>query len=776
MRTTIIKSIKYILLFYVTSYSLIWAISSTVIQYYISEYLDSYQLVISEESSIRYNPFMAHLEINNLTVAKRSDIDHPVFSLSTLDLEVRLYQLFRDQIYVSEFIIDGLYLNIKTLENTFEVAGVALPESTEDKESDETSFPYRLDMPELNLQNSSIELFIDDASHTVKLKSFVISDFGATLAAQSLLLKIDSEVNQSSLSLDIKADLDHGDGQIFVDLDLSKVKLARFKHLLPEFVTRFEGLVSYNGQHTIQLRGGNINVAFQELSLLMENVAVAQHDHHLILGKEQFNSQDLHLVISDDKVQVEGEATLSLDDFKVFYNAENQVLAAFDNLQATDIEFTSSEGINAVALGDISLTNALFSDDIEDEIPALAQFSLLTIKQTALSAQGLSIGEINLGGLLVDAQLDKEKILLNLVDMGSETEKPPSSEPTEDAEFSIALGEFKLIDDVNIHFTDNSVYPVYQRHVIINTLTTGPIDSQKPNEESPFNILGRSDKYANFEFSGIAQPFANTPVYHLEGFFKEVSLPGISAYIKDALQYEIQSGQLDLGIVVSIKGDEIDGEADVLLRGIELTAADDHEPGSLNDQTSVPFNIALGMLKDSDGNVELAMPLSGDISNPSFGVSGFMTLLVKQATIAAAKDYLMTMFVPYASVVSISIAAGEYALKLRFNDMEYPPGEVSLQAEQSEFLSQFAALLREKEDVHVKLCAVATAADINKPAGIEITDRLDIEKLKAISTQRVHAFKDYMVKKEKIQSSQLLLCTPQINSAEDAKPSLTFET
>ena len=108
--------------------------------------------------------------------------------------------------------------------------------------------------------------------------------------------------------------------------------------------------------------------------------------------------------------------------------------------------------------------------------------------------------------------------------------------------------------------------------------------------------------------------------------------------------------------------------------------------------------------------------------------------------------------------------------------MEYPPGEVSLQAGQSEFLSQFAALLREKEDVNVKLCAVATAADINKPAGIEITDRLDIKKLKAISTQRVHAFKDYMVKKEKIKSSRLLLCTPQINSDEDAKPSLTFAT
>ena len=799
MRNTITKIIKYFLLFYFTLSCFIWAISPTVIQHYISDYLEPYQLVLSNESSIRYNPFLAHLEINDLQVAKSEDIKTPVFSLKKLDLEVRLYQLFLDQVYVSEFVIDGLYLNIKTINDNFEVAGVALPLSPEDDASAElntstdNAFPYRLDMPELTLTNSELELFIDDAPHSLKLKSFVITDLGATLTAQNLLLQIDSEVNQSSLSLDIKADMNHGDGQLFVDLKLDKIKLNRFKHLLPESVAMFEGLVSYESKHTINLKNDDIKVTFNDLSLIAEGVDIAQYDHHLSLGLEQFTSPKLQVTFrGENDLLIEGKATLALNDHKTFYQSEENVLAAFSRLYLTDIEFTSPEGINNVAIGDISLSKAIFSDNVKDEIPALAQLKSLNIKQTKLSPLGVSVNEVNLSGLAIDAQLNKEKTLLNLVDAGIgslEPKSPPASNnttstasqeekptPEVNADFSVALGKFKLADDISIHFTDNSVQPVYQRHVTIKTLNAGPFDNQQPDKESPFNILGKSDKYANFEFSGTAKPFSEIPVYHLKGFLKEVSLPGISAYIKDALQYEIKSGQLDLDIDVSLTGNEIDGEGDILMRGIELTAADDHEPDSLNDKTSVPFNIALGMLKDSDGNVELSLPISGDISNPSFGISGFMTLLVKQATIAAAKEYLVMTFIPYASVVNITIAAGEYALKVRINDMTYPPGKVDLQPEQSEFLNQFAALMREKEDVQVKLCPVATATDISKQLGTDIIDKMDIERLKVISTKRVHAFKEYMVKKEKIESSRLLLCTPQINSDEDAKPSMTFST
>ncbi len=824
MHACIKKSLKVILFVYLGLYSLVWIISPTVVRHFLTDYLAEQQLVLSADTSIRYNPFLSHLSIRDLSITKPQQLDNEqekvnkVLSLETLDLEVRLYQFILDEVFISEFIIDGLYVNISAQNDQLAVAGFSLTpqsnandESTEaepvatsevaDNETPATELPYKLVMPKLTLENSAIELFIEQASHQLKLKSFVVRDLGATLASQSLLLAIDSEVNQSKLALDIKADMDNGQGKVYLDLSLNQVKLTRFKHFLPEDISKLGGLFSYQAEHTLTLSDNGLAVELKDLKLALEEVVFAQDDLEINLAEQVLTSDAFNIDVNQEQVvTAQGNAELVLKQAKAFSSSEQQVIAQFEQLNVNNIAVVLEDKVNIARISDIKLADFFFSDNVENEMPALARFSLLDIENIQASEQGIAINDINLSGLAIDAELSKDKELVSLVDLPGEKTAPeqtPNEEAPQSADdeiagenaaedalgdesaapsFAIKLGQFSLADDATIRFLDNSVSPVYQRSLIISTLTAGAFDNQQPELESLYTLIGKSEKYAHFNFSGIMKPFTQLPFYSLKGAFKEVSLPSISPYIKDALQYEIETGQLDLALDVALTGTALDGDANVLLRGIEFTAADDHEAGSIKDQTSVPFNVALGMLKDSDGNVDLSLPLSGDTSSPSFGLSGLMTLLVKQATMSAAKDYLMTTFVPYASVVSIAISAGEFALKVRFNDLEFPVGEVELQPEHQEFLAQFSALLKDKEDVQVKLCAIATAADINKTVGVELTDKADIKQLKEISAKRVHAFKDYMVEQENIESSRLLLCTPQIDSGEEAKPRISFAT
>ena len=180
------------------------------------------------------------------------------------------------------------------------------------------------------------------------------------------------------------------------------------------------------------------------------------------------------------------------------------------------------------------------------------------------------------------------------------------------------------------------------------------------------------------------------------------------------------------------------------------------------------------MLKDSDGNVELALPLSGDTSSPSFGLSGLLTLLVKQATMSATKDYLITTFVPYASVMKVAMAAGEYALKLRINDLTYLPQQIELNEEQIEFSRQMSVMLEDRSDINVKLCAIAIPQDIGLDNGDDALLEDNVKRLQAISTQRVDSFKSYMVEKLKVPSAKLLRCTPQVDTSKNAKARIEF--
>ena len=131
--------------------------------------------------------------------------------------------------------------------------------------------------------------------------------------------------------------------------------------------------------------------------------------------------------------------------------------------------------------------------------------------------------------------------------------------------------------------------------------------------------------------------------------------------------------------------------------------------------------------------------------------------------------------IPYSGLVNIVMAADEYLLKIEINDLEYPATEVEVPEDQAEFLSDFAALLKEKPDFHVRLCGVASAADIEKESSDSIGSPEDIQKLISISVQRAINFKKYMVEEKEIKSSRLLLCKPKVDFSRDAKPHLRFE-
>ena len=233
---------------------------------------------------------------------------------------------------------------------------------------------------------------------------------------------------------------------------------------------------------------------------------------------------------------------------------------------------------------------------------------------------------------------------------------------------------------------------------------------------------------------------------------------------------ELKSGQLNTDINVTLTGEQLDGNVVILLRSLETAVAGSDEAGALIDQGALPFNMALGMLKDGSGDVELEVPLSGSTSDPNFGVNSIVTLITQKAIWMATQDYLMTTFVPYANVVSVAMSVGEFALKLRFDDLIYETKQIEPNDAQQAYLQGFIALMQDKEDTRVNICGISVPADIDLTAGEKITNKEHAQQLKDIAEQRESAFKDYIIEHGNIASSRLLLCAPKIDSSKEAQP------
>jgi hypothetical protein len=489
---------------------------------------------------------------------------------------------------------------------------------------------------------------------------------------------------------------------------------------------------------------------------------------------------------TDKPLEISGDGNIQLTDIKAT-NAQNPhlILASSQKLNVDGISITTPQALPTITLDSINIHQMTLSHDIESEIPALTQFSQLTISNVVASEQSVDIDIITLSDLIVDAQVNSEKVMTSLVPISSMNKEKPAETPVDDEEkienitsskFHISLNDFHLTNDAKIIFKDQSVQPVFLQELTVEKLQLKQINSREPETEALLFIQGKNNKYAHFNFNGLLKPFIEKPYYALKGDFKEVSLPAVSSYVKESLNHEIKSGQLDFAIDTQLTGNNISGDANILLRGIDFTAANDHEANSLKDQTAIPFSVALGMLKDSQGNVDLSLPLSGNTSDPSFGLTGFATLLVKQATMMAAKDYLMTTFVPYANVVSIAMSAGEMLLKVRFNDLAFSPKQVELSESHQIFLKEFSSLMQDKPDTQITLCPISTPADAGLLVGKKIIDKEIINELNKLSLQRVDNFKQHVIDKYQIASSRLLVCTPQIDSTKNAQPRITFSS
>jgi len=782
------KLLKIIFAIFISLYLIVWAISSPLSKHFIKPILLEQGLAFSGDTSIRYNPFLSQLTVSDLTLYQdQQGKQETVLSIDTLAVRLTLFRLLFDKIVISKFELKGAYLKIEKTPTQLIIAGVDINKGSTDNNQDQPAeteskpFAYQLILPKLELNRVSIDIDNNNKPHNINIKELLINQLKADQQSQQANLSLQSAIDKTSVELNADADFEQGQGEINSELSITNYPIKKLQRYV-EQLSDLSGSLSFNSKQQVTISPEQFKLHISQAKLSNDDLIVGYQQQYFNLEKLENTISDLKLTLSQGEItELSGTSQLTLNKADVHHEKPSQKLAYFEQLALKDISFHFIDDPQ-VKISSLVMDDIYGSKNEDTEHPALVTLKQFNISDILVSGTQLSINKIILDSLQSNVIIDKEKALANLVtlpvtkaekeeieDISKEINKEITPSKTD---FIISLNDFSLTNDNQVTVLNNSVEPIKTRKLFIDTLHLGAISNapSKQDQQTPFELIGRSNKYAHFDFKGFTKPFAKQPTHHLQGFLKELSLPAISRYMKQAMQMELKSGQLNTDIDVTLTGEELDGNVVILLHGLETAIADSDEAGALIDQGALPFNMALGMLKDSSGDVELDVPLSGSTSDPSFGMSSIITLITQKAIWMATQDYLMTTFVPYANIVSVAMTVGEFALKLRFDDLIYQSKQIEPNEAQQAYLKAFIALMQDKEDTRVNICAISTPADINLNAGSKVTDKEHIRQLKDIAEQREDAFKDYMIKQGNIASSRLLLCAPKIDSSEDAKP------
>ena len=179
-----------------------------------------------------------------------------------------------------------------------------------------------------------------------------------------------------------------------------------------------------------------------------------------------------------------------------------------------------------------------------------------------------------------------------------------------------------FISDSAIDFQDESL-PIPFRTVI------GDVNGELLNISSTagaktiVDVKGTVDGYAPVVLKGSAAPFDEPPGLNLSLTFTGVDLVLLTPYSGTYAGYAIERGLLNLDLGYELENNRLKGKNDIVIEQLKL--GDKVESDKALD---LPLELALALLTDMNGVIDLKVPVEGDVNDPEFAIGGVIASAV----------------------------------------------------------------------------------------------------------------------------------------------------
>jgi uncharacterized protein involved in outer membrane biogenesis len=191
-----------------------------------------------------------------------------------------------------------------------------------------------------------------------------------------------------------------------------------------------------------------------------------------------------------------------------------------------------------------------------------------------------------------------------------ETDAPSASSALP---FPVAIGEIRL-QDLSVNFTDRHVTPNFSTRL---DLTEGSVKGMTSEsfEGADLMIKGAVDQQAVIAISGRINPLLADPLIDVTFELKNLELSPLSPYSGAYIGNAIEKGKLNLDLSYQIAEKQLQAKNQILLDQFTLGHKID-SPDALN----LPVGLAIALLKDRSGEINLDIPVSGKTDDPRFSV------------------------------------------------------------------------------------------------------------------------------------------------------------
>ena len=352
------------------------------------------------------------------------------------------------------------------------------------------------------------------------------------------------------------------------------------------------------------------------------------------------SSQKLNLAIkgkiTPKPLNIEADVKLSDANLpRYFVYAKNYLDASLKSGEL-NAELNVKYAADASVSGKANIANIELADGSGDKVFA---FKNLKLSKISFAKNFLNLERVTLSAPFLKAHLNKERELnLSSLVKKSESEKaqkadakqaaPKNEKPVEAAKPQKKEGEFDfaikniLVENGDVDFSDASLFMPFAPKITKLEGVLMDIDSTRPTMGTFEGVVGKS----GFSKIGLKLlPYDPKKSTEVKFSFKGIDLVDVTPYSGQFLGYKIEKGKLNLTLNYDVKDSKLNGSNVVNLDTLTLG-----EKVESKDAVNLPLSLAISILSDQNNQINIDLPVTGDLNDPDFKYGGIVWEAVKK--------------------------------------------------------------------------------------------------------------------------------------------------
>lgn len=411
------------------------------------------------------------------------------------------------------------------------------------------------------------------------------------------------------------------------------------------------------------------------------------------VGQLQINTQlQLTPLIADTKVDLQQFQLPTIQSYvqdAVRAQIKDGALTAaldvhFESAEKPVIEIKGTAGIKKLSVKEQKGDKSLLQWDALD----IAGLSF-QLPNNELKIEKVTIDKPDTGFVIhADGSTNIEKMLVATqpADIKSPTSKAVATKTEKQGSpMKLAIGAID-IRNANLGFADLSMKPNFK--VAMSQLSGSIKDlSSDAKKQASINLKGKVDRYAPVTINGKMNPLAAKPSLDVQFAFNNLELTTFTPYSGTYAGFKIKQGQLSLDINYQLVDNKIQGKNKIVMNQLQLGE-------SVESQKAIdlPLRLAIALLRDENGVIDLGFEVGGDLNDPQFSVGGILWKVLSNMVMKVVTS-------PFKAIASLAGGGGDAAEGV--DKIDFAAGQSQLDAASLGKLKMAADLLNKRNNLRI---------------------------------------------------------------------------